>query len=42
MVRLTEDERGWLLSRVTDEKTESDVVRDLIAQERKREIRRGN
>jgi hypothetical protein len=40
MVRLTEDERGWLRSQVTDDKTESQVVRDLIAAERKREQRR--
>lgn len=40
MVRLTEDERGWLRSKVTDDKTESQVVRDLIAAERKREQRR--
>ena len=37
MVRLTEDERGWLLSRVTGDKTESDVVRELIADARARE-----
>lgn len=36
-VRLTEDERGWLLSKVTADKTESDVVRWLIEAERKRE-----
>jgi hypothetical protein len=37
MVRLTEDERGWLLSKVVPPKTESDVVRGLIEAERKRE-----
>jgi hypothetical protein len=36
-VRLTEDERGWLLSKVTADKTESDVVRELIEDARKRE-----
>jgi hypothetical protein len=36
-VRLTEDERGWLLSKVTADRTESDVVRGLIEAERKRE-----
>jgi hypothetical protein len=36
-IRLTEDERGWLLSKVTADKTESDVVRGLIEAERKRE-----
>jgi hypothetical protein len=36
-IRLTEDERGWLLSKVTADKTESDVVRGLIETERKRE-----
>jgi hypothetical protein len=40
-VRLTEDERGWLLSKVTAKKTESDVVRELIDDARKREERRG-
>ena len=37
MVRLTEDERGWLLSCVAEGKTESDVLRGLIEEERKRE-----
>ena len=40
-VRLTEDERGWLLSKVTADKTESDVVRGLIEAERKRETTSG-
>ena len=39
-VRLTEDELGWLLSKVTEDKDQSDVLRDLIAAERKREARR--
>jgi hypothetical protein len=38
-IRLTEDERGWLLSKVTPEKTESDVLRELIEAERKREAK---
>jgi hypothetical protein len=37
MVRLTEDERGWLLSKATGEKTESDVVREAISEKRMRE-----
>lgn len=40
MVRLTEDERGWLLSKVVAPATESDVVRGLISDERKRETKR--
>lgn len=34
MVRLSEDERGWLLSRVPDGGTESDVLRGLIEEAR--------
>jgi len=30
MVRLSEDERGWLLARVGEGETESDVLRGLI------------
>jgi len=30
MIRLSEDERGWLVSRVGDGETESDVLRALI------------
>jgi len=30
MVRLSEDERGWLVSRVGEGETESDVLRGLI------------
>ena len=37
MLRLSEDERGWLQSKVSTEKTKSDVLRDLIDAERKRE-----
>jgi hypothetical protein len=37
MVRLTEDERGWLLSKVTPGRTESDVVRETISEKRMRE-----
>jgi hypothetical protein len=40
MVQLTEDERGWLLSKIPPEKNESAVVRWLIDAERKREAKR--
>jgi hypothetical protein len=40
MVRLTEDEFGWLTAKVVAPKTVSDVLRELIAAERKRETRR--
>ena len=36
-VRLSEDERGWLLSRTPADGSEGDVLRDLIAAERHRE-----
>jgi hypothetical protein len=39
-IRLTEDERGWLQSKVTPTRTETDVVRWLIEAERKREEKR--
>lgn len=34
LVRLSEDERGWLLSRVPDDGTECDVIRGLIEEAR--------
>ena len=37
MVQLSEDERGWLASRVPDGGSDSDVVRALIEDERRRE-----
>jgi hypothetical protein len=40
MVRLTEDELGWVVSKTTPELTQSDVLRWLIDMERKRERRR--
>lgn len=40
MVRLTEDEKGWLMSRAVDGQTMSSIVQRLIAAERKREITR--
>ncbi len=37
MLRLSEDERGWLMSKVTPDKSASDVIRGLMAEARKRE-----
>jgi len=39
-IRLTEDDLGWCTARAGTDKTVSDVIRDLIAAERKREQRR--
>lgn len=38
-IRLTEDELGWVVGRAGADKTVSDVFRELIAAERKRETR---
>jgi hypothetical protein len=40
MVRLNDDELGWVRSKLAPKKTQSDVIRDLIEAERKRERRR--
>ncbi len=40
MVRLTEDELGWVTARTSETKTVSDVLRELIDAERKRETKR--
>lgn len=39
-IRLTEDELGWVVARAGADKTVTDVFRELIAAERKREITR--
>lgn len=36
-IRLTEDELGWVVARAGADKTVSEVFRELIAAERKRE-----
>lgn len=40
MVRLSEDERGWLMSRVPDGGSEGDVLRGLIEDARRRDEER--
>ena len=37
-VRLSEDERGWLLSRVREDGSEGDVLRGLIEDARRSEM----
>lgn len=39
-IRLTEDDLGWVTARAGADKTVTEVFRELIAAERKREIKR--